>query len=276
MKRNHERTPLVICATVLLLSTGCVSSYKHVMVSVVDSETHAPIPGVEVRTHYTEHGVLSRASRKVCTAYTGADGRAIVLANYLDHEPTVLFGTARGLFGPSFSVGGTWLFMSERRERTLVARSNDFIPTEPDIVIERDSEATIERRRAESQRQSEETRKEVDRLFRESPDYWPSPTDPSWHVRRVGLQLVRMRWDGASQARLGSTEDEEAIRRLVLQHFAFARKKSVDGIRWISPSVVIVVASWYSGVLAAGDHMVVLKRTESGWGIVVVYTLSVS
>jgi hypothetical protein len=84
-----------------------------VSVLVVSERTRQPIKGIEVATLYVPKP-FSLASRRQDKQPTGADGIAVLRANYLKREPTLL-GLSEGDFAPMFCVshdGATTLIMA--------------------------------------------------------------------------------------------------------------------------------------------------------------------
>jgi len=63
-------------------------------------------------------------------------------------------------------------------------------------------------------------------------------------------------------------EDAAAIRRLVLDSFTGARRKSVSAIRWISSTEAIAYGQWYSGNLGGGTSFFLLRKINGVWRIV--------
>jgi hypothetical protein len=276
---------LLMIAPVVLGTVGCVSSYKHVMVSVIDSETGAPVSGAKVTTSYLTHSAFSLAITRTDAATTDADGKVLLSANYLPREP-ILFRRSQDLiFSPSYQVSimnaayqeQTGIFPSYLTDQALLARSADLIPTMPDIVVKVTSEAVKQRERTEREEQQARDEQRAEELFRASPDFWPAAKAEPYPVveDEVGRLLVFKRWQAASNRPLGTTEDVDSIRAVVLKHMANP-KSEVQEIRWISGSIVMVSSSWYTGPVAGAGYTYVLQKRKDGWTIVAHYMNYVS
>ena len=265
----------------LLLGTiGCVSSYKHVLVSVVDSTTGTPISGAKVITSYYPHSAFSLASRHTCEAVTGETGKAILSANYLPREP-VLFGRSESsTFSPSYEVvimngkyqEQTSIFLSPSTDQELLARPAGFIPTMPDVVVEVTSEAMKARHISENDEQRRMDEQKAEQLFEKLPNFWPEHMeDPyPWPKDYVGQLLLSKRWQSASRNSLGTKEDIDSIRAVVVRHMTHP-KAEVHELRWLSPSLVMVSSSWYTGPLASAGYTYVLQKGKDGWIVLAYY-----
>jgi hypothetical protein len=156
-------------------------------------------------------------------------------------------------------------------------RPKDFIPGTPDIVLEVTSR--MDEKRAEEERAAKEKSDEqaAEKIFQDSPDYWPSVNDQlyAYPTNDVGWVLLSKRWERASKTQLGSNKDTEAIRAAVIRHMKHPQAK-VHEIRWISPTVVMVASSWYTGPLAAAAYRYVLRKNDQGWSVIAHYLEAIS
>jgi hypothetical protein len=228
----------------------------NVLVSVVDSKTGHPVEGATVSAHEI-------------TAVTGKDGRAMLKLSSGGRMPVFEVKVVNEKYDDHRGYSTT------RKDWT--DRSEDFIPTKPDIVLKVTSR--IDEKRAEAKMEAERKSDEdaAEKLFRHSPDYWPPRKDDPYPSpgNEVGWILLRKRWERASEKELGSTEDTESIRAAVIQHMKVPESK-VNSIRWISPNVVMVSSSWYKGPLASAGYTYVLRKSKKGWSVVAYYMNYVS
>ena len=248
----------------LLLGTiGCVSSYKHVMVSVVDSTTGAPVEGAKVTTSYWD-SAFWHASPHTSEAITGKTGTALLSANYSAISPEYNVH----ILNDKYQVDTIWI-RNEWRDAGLRARPETFIPTTPDIVVNvnsREVDARIsaenEKRRAADQERRKMDEQKAEELFEKSPDFWPDHY--LGRIDHVGELLLSKRWNSASTKSLGTKADTDAIRAVVLLNMK-TPKAEVHEIRWLSPTLVMVSSSWNAGSLGSGEFWYVLQKGEYGW-----------
>src|SRR5262249_39895589 len=97
----------------------------------------------------------------------------------------------------------------------------------------------------------------------------------AWPTNEVDSILLGKRWERASDKALGSEEDVDSIRTVVIKHMKVPESK-VNAIRWISPTVVMVSSSWYKGPLASAGYTYVLRKSDKGWSVVANYMNYVS
>ena len=62
-----------------------------------------------------------------------------------------------------------------------------------------------------------------------------------------------------------SAEDIVPIRRLVLQELKDAAQHNIAGIRWASPSEVIVYGNWYDTATDSGTAYFLLRKKDGIW-----------
>jgi hypothetical protein len=277
---------LLTIVLILVGTVGCVSSYKHVMVSVVDSATGAPVSGAKVTTSYFNHSAFSLASRRISEATTDVGGKVLLSANYLPREP-ILFGRSRDLtFGPYFEVSIKNAFYREQiltsgygadQALALLARPPELIPATPDIVVKVTSEVVRERARIEGEEKRKQDEQQAEELFRGSPEFWPVSKGEPYPAPedRVGWLLIYKRWQAASQRSLGTKNDVDSIRAVVVKHMATPNARMYE-IRWMSASVVMVSSGWYSGPLASAGYTYVLQKSKDEWTVVARYMNFVS
>ena len=207
---NLEKMKSIRNFLVLLLllpgTSGCVSSYKHVMVSVVDETTGQPVAGATVSTYYVVQR-FSLASRRTSTSVTDANGTAVLLANYLPHEP-VLFGHSEPFpFHPMYDVDITNDKYEQHTSDTgsaledgpLLSRPVKFIPTTPDFVEEIASEKAIAGQRAQDEKRREADEQKADELNHRSPDFWPAPDDDWLPKDEINRLLVERRFESLAR-----------------------------------------------------------------------------
>jgi hypothetical protein len=139
-------------------------------------------------------------------------------------------------------------------------RPPKFVPTKPDIVLEVTSRVNEQRAEDETRAAHKAAEQAAERLFRESPDFWPERTND------VAEILFSKRWEHAWQKALGSKEDVDSIRAAIIGHMKNP-KAEVHEIRWISARLVMAKSSWYTGPLASGGYTYVLRKSEQGWTV---------
>jgi hypothetical protein len=245
--------------------SGCVSSYKHVLVRAVDSNTGKPVSGAAVSTSYIGRSALSRASRRISKAVTDGTGSAMLLANYLPAEPG-LFGVLGEMpFEPMYSLTiSNKLYEADQGLMVsltqLAGRPGDFLPTEADLTFKITSKKDLARLEADAAAKRLAAEQLADKLFRESPGFWPERTND------VAEILFSKRWDHASEKALGSNREMDSIRAAIISHMKHP-KSEVHEIRWISATVVMAKSSWYTGPLGAAGYTYVLQKSEQGWTV---------
>jgi len=106
---------------------------------------------------------------------------------------------------------------------------------------------------------------------------WPSHGDApyEWPEGADGYQVIRDRFNGASATALGSKDDIEQIKKAVVSHMKHP-KAQIKEVRWISPSLVMISSSWYTGPLAAASYYYVLEKNKEQWIVKTYYLLSIS
>jgi hypothetical protein len=251
-----------LIVTFCLLVSGCASSdrhgwsYKHVLVSVVDDKSGEPVRGAAVSATYMDPGNPNRP-------ITDENGKAMLKV------------TSRP------GVGGCWYAVEilnslydqhvvEAEEvKDLPTRSDDFIPTKPDVVLEVTSRASEHQRKEEAAAKDKAADAAAEKLFRDSPNFWPEHKN-SWPKSEVGIKLIWKRWERASKQELGTKDDIDAIRAAVIQHMKNP-KAQVQEIRWISPTAVMVKSSRYEGNQASAGYTYALMKSGTGWTVVAFY-----
>lgn len=268
----------------LIGNTGCASSYKHVLVSVVDSKTGAPIAGAMVRTDYVKRR-FSLASTLKSQAITDAQGHAVVVANYLPREP-VLFGRSEDLpFGPNYRISisndkyeaDDFLFPCFTTNEPVFSRSPQVIPTNVDLTEDISSKADVERAEVDREQARRTDEQKAEELFQKSPNFWPEHQESpyEWVKDDVGRLLLFKRWKTISKVSLGTKEDVDSISKVVLQHMRNPKAK-IGGIGWLSPTIVMVSSSWYEGPLASAGYTYVVQKSKNGWTVLAYYLEFVS
>jgi hypothetical protein len=228
---------------------GCSSSsYRHVLVSVVDSKTGKPVAGATV----------SIAFHSRTRTVTGPDGTAMLRLRPKEAQEAIFdVQIVNKQYDQHFGYGTS--------EDEWTHRPEDFIPTKPDTVIEVTSRIDEQRAQEEADAKRKAAELAAEKLFRESPDFWPERTND------VAEILYSKRWDRASQMALGTKEDIDSIRAAIIGHMN-EPKAQVHEIRWISATLVMAKSSWYTGPLAAAGYTYVLRKSNQGW-IVLTYAM---
>jgi hypothetical protein len=245
-----------LIAFLALEALSTASPSYNVLVSVVDSKTGHQVEGATVSTHEI-------------TATTGKDGRAMLKLSSGGRLPVFEVKIVNEKYDDHRGYSTT--------RNDWMQRSEDFIPTKPDIVLKVTSRVDEKRAEAKIEAERKSDEEAAEKLFRDSPDFWPKRKDDPYPTPRneVGWILLRKRWEHASEKELGSTEDTESIRAAVIQHMKVPESK-VSEIRWISPTVVMVSSSWYKGPLASAGYTYVLRKSEKGCSVVAYYINYVS
>ena len=96
---------------------------------------------------------------------------------------------------------------------------------------------------------------------------YPNPKGKDAH------KVLDARWAKSSKKALGSDADITAIKKLVLGRITQS-KPTVNEIRWLSPKLVMVDASWYEGPEAAAGYFYVVEKKKDKWEIVAYYMLN--
>src|SRR5262245_60309552 len=101
----------------------------------------------------------------------------------------------------------------------------------------------------------------------EDPYPWPKGADAH--------KVLSERWTKASKKPLGTDADTGAIKKGIIAHI---REKNADvrEVRWLSPTLAMASAGWYSGPLASASYYYVVQKSKDKWEIVTYYMLSVS
>jgi hypothetical protein len=110
----------------------------------------------------------------------------------------------------------------------------------------------------------------------ELPTAWPS-TDPSgWAKGTNSYQLLRHWFNRASKKRLGTEEDIAAIKKMILDDMKSYENPAVEEIRWLSPTLIIAVANWYSSPMGAGAYYYILEKKGSAWKETAHYLIAIA
>ncbi len=248
-----------------LVIAGCASSdergwsYKHVLVSVVDDESGKPVRGAAVSATYMEPNNPNKP-------ITDENGKAMLKVASRPRGEICIYtvGISNNLYDQNI--------VEEREVKGLPKRSENFIPTKPDVVLKLTSRVTETRRKEEIAAKDKAADAAAEMLFRDSPNFWPGQRDepspsPSDEISR---RLIGKRWERASTQELGTKDDADAIRAVVIRHMKNP-KAQIHEIRWISAGVVM---AWTRSFEA--DYFVALKKTDAGWTVVAFYMEGVS
>jgi hypothetical protein len=240
------------------------SSYKHVLVSVVDATSGKPVKDAPVTVRYSNFDHEDKV-------LTDQNGCALLKVNCSTGIEVLTFDVhiVNNQYDQYLGEGADHEVLSKRDAR--------FIPSKPDVVLEVRSRIDEKRRQEKLELTEKEEDQIAEKLFRESPDFWPEHgSDPyPWVTNQVGQRLLKKRWERASTKELGSKDDSNAIRTAVIKHMQNS-KAQVREIRWLSPTVVMVRSSWYEGPLAAAWYTYALRKTEAGWIVVTYYMEGIS
>ena len=237
---------------------------KHVLVSVIDSKSGEPVQGATVSVRYLH-------SKRGDRAVTDQTGRAVLKVNC---------GPSSDVLSYDVEVVNSWydryLGLSMDLDK-LTTRSPDFIPPKPDVVMEIASRIDEKRAEAELDRRRKSDEEAAEKLFRESPDFWPEHRDEpyAFPANEVGQALLWKRWKRASKIVLGTQQDSDSIRSAIVRHMEHPQAK-VGELRWISSTVVMARAGWYTSPIASAGYTYVLRKAEQGWTVVARYMYYVS
>jgi hypothetical protein len=240
--KTHATHPLIALLAAGIL--GCSSiSYRHVLVSVIDSKTGRPVEGATVSIHFYPRTRI----------VTGVDGTAMLKLRPKDaQEPIFDVEIVNRQYDQHFGYS--------KSADDWMNRPENFVPTKPDIVLELTSRSDQQRAEEETQARRGAAEQAAEKLFRESPDFWPERTND------VAEILFSKRWDHGSERALGSKEDIDSIRAVIIAHMK-QPKNQVHKIRWISATLVMAKSSWYAGPLASAGYTYVLRKSEEGWRV---------
>lgn len=270
--RRKGTTNLLLLALLLLFPSGCAPSAKHlryVMVSVVDSTTRAPVSGAKVSAVYPAPWATAQAPWRISEGLTDASGRSVLRPRYRSLSSTPVY---RVFINNDAYRQDIVVAPNATIDMGLMARSPDVTPAIPDIEFAVASEAELAQRSAAHRLAPKPDKQKAGESRQHSSEFWPrSKEGPySWPEDDAGRQLLSERWRAVSRVPLGTKEDIRSICAVVLRHSALP-ETSVDGIGWLSPTLVMVSAGWYRGPLAAASYTYVLQKEEQGWTLVVCY-----
>lgn len=108
------------------------------------------------------------------------------------------------------------------------------------------------------------------------PTAWPSIDSGGWPEGTNSYKMLRHWFNRASKKPLGTEEDARAITSAILGDMKSYENPSVEEIRWLSPTLIIAHASWYSGPEGAGWYDYVLEKKNSNWKIIERYLNAIS
>ena len=253
-----------LCAVILSLACGCAHSSRHVLISVVDETTRAPLAGVRVSTTDKEGKPFRRKS--AADVLTGEDGQALLIikdvsASYFIHT--------KDEHGEYLAISNSGV--SPNQEKMLRQRPPDYIPDTPDVVVEILSEQERRRRMEDGMRKLAALEEEARTIAEQTPEFWPGTKAGSlWPNDLLGRFVIVARWKTASPNPLGTSADIQAVRDAVLKSLPRKGAK-VEEIRWLRSTRVMVFASWSGGSLAGAGYTYVLDKVGEEWVISVRY-----
>jgi hypothetical protein len=222
------------------------------------------------RVKPVEGATISVAFHRRTQTVTASDGTAMLKLSSAEAQDSVFdVGIVNKQYDQHFGYsesGNEWM-----------NRPEDFIPTKPDIVFEVTSRIDEQRAEAELEKKHRSDEQAAERLFQDSPDFWPERKDDPYPfpVDDVGQLLLTKQWERASKGELGSQQNGDSIRAAVVHHMKHPQAK-VGEIRWVSRTVVMVSCGWYRSPLASAGYTYVLRNTEQGWTVVAYYMNYVS
>jgi hypothetical protein len=108
------------------------------------------------------------------------------------------------------------------------------------------------------------------------PTTWPATDDIGSPQGTNSFQMLHHWFNKASKKSLGTEADTTAIRKVILDTMTAYNNPQVDEIHWLSPTLIIAAAHWYTGPEGAGAFYYVLEKNGSDWKIINHYLIGVS
>lgn len=108
------------------------------------------------------------------------------------------------------------------------------------------------------------------------PTVWPVTGDGGWPQGTNSYLMLRHWFYRGSRKPLGIDADTATIKKAILVDMTGSNNPSVGEIRWLSPTLVMATAGWYSSPMAAGSYYYILEKNESGWKIIAHYLIAIS
>ena len=107
------------------------------------------------------------------------------------------------------------------------------------------------------------------------PTTWPATDEGGWS-QGTNSDMPLHWFKRASQKCLGTQEDITEIKTMILGNLKGYDNPSVGEIRWLSPTLIIADAGWYTGPLGAGSFLYILEKKGTDWKIIQHYLMGIS
>ena len=217
-----------------------------------------------ISTPYSDATWWSRHFYLSSRGVTGQTGKTILKAKYEQGmEPLWEVDILDGRYAHKQDY-----YHTLEETEVLMARPENFIPTEPDFIVQVTSRKEAKRSEVEFELKQKSEDQAAETLFRDSPDYWPEHSDKTTpSVKdRVEALLIKKRWQRASKTPLGPKEDFDAIRAATTRDMGIPSIE-VHEVRWMNPTIVMVSCVSTGGA----SYISVLRKDESGWALLTYY-----
>jgi len=264
---------ILVCTATAAFAAESPEQNRLVLIGVFDDVTKSPVAGVKVSAEYFS----SAHPEKVTVGDEGVTdqkGIAVLRARY-DGDKPPHFTAAVNRLGYEFNGS---IFPSVNDVKRITARAPSEKPNKIDVIFLISSASTETARREEKKKKLAVASREVERLYRDEPDYWPSKgAEPyPWAQGDSAMELIAKRWNGAGKNPIGGPSDAAEIRKVVRLHMKRSDAQ-VGEVRWINTRTVMAMSSWYEGPLASATFTYVLKKNAKGkWRVLTYYMESVS
>lgn len=263
--------------TCILLATLCVAvaqtslaeaHERRVLIKAIDRDTKEPVEGASLKTMYFLDETNSENPPATSTAKTNSQGLAVLVVHALDDsDPRSKYGK----YTPSYRLE----IRNDKYEtllapamppsnHQLMARTPEFIPKEPDIVIEIGSKKAAEEYRKNQIQENAKNELMADEIVRTKPTFWPEQDAESIELRQL---VVKKRWELANASLIRSPEDVPDIERIVKKHMN-RENSTVRSPKFLNKDTAMVDASYYSGPTGAARYTYVVVRIDNVWTVI--------
>jgi hypothetical protein len=108
------------------------------------------------------------------------------------------------------------------------------------------------------------------------PTIWPATDDAGWPQGTNSDQMLRHWFNKASKEPLGTEADTVAIKKAILDNMSGLDNPKIGETRWLSPTLIIARAEWYTSPEGAGGFYYILEKHGSDWKVLKRYLMWVS
>jgi hypothetical protein len=90
-----------------------------------------------------------------------------------------------------------------------------------------------------------------------------------------GVEILFARYAQASKKPLGTDQDVESIKKVVVVHMKRASAR-VNEIRWLSPTLIMAETSWHEAPKAGGTYFYIVEKNKDTWVVKTYYLIEVN